>query len=130
MSTFEELLDLNKHLHGPDGCDWDKEQTCKGFAKHVREEAEELFEAIQSGDQQHIKEELGDLIWTLIFYAKLSEKEGFFTLDESLQDIKAKIIRRHPHVFGDVKVNSVQEIRDNWESIKRDEIKKKTSRVE
>ena len=125
-SEFDELLKVSKILHGENGCAWDKEQTTVSFTKHVKEETEELLEAIASKDTAHIREELGDAIWSLIFFAKLAEKENLFTIDEALKEVKEKIIRRHPHVFGDVKVSSVEEIMDNWERIKREEKEKKS----
>jgi len=125
MGAFNELVEIMARLRSKDGCAWDLEQTMESYPKHIREEAEELFEAIDSGDMEHIKEELGDLIWTLVFYAQLAKDENLFTIEDALVDIKDKIIRRHPHIFGDVKANSVQEIKDNWDKIKQEERKKR-----
>lgn len=119
--NFDELVRLMAHLRSPQGCAWDRQQTRKSYAKCIRDEAEELFRALDAEDVENIREEIGDLVWTLVFYSRLAEEEGLFTMDDALKGIREKIVRRHPHVFGDVKVGSVQEILDNWEAIKRKE---------
>lgn len=123
--TFDELVEIMARLRGPNGCPWDHEQTFKDYPQHIREEAEELFAAFDSGDVEHMKEEIGDLIWTLIFFSQIAKDEGLFTIEDSLKDIKEKIIRRHPHIFGDAKVSSAEEVIKTWNKIKEKERKAK-----
>jgi MazG family protein len=124
MNTFDELLKIADTLLGPNGCAWDKKQTFETIKPYILEEAHELLEAIDLMDKEKIEEELGDCFYTLIFLAKLAEANGMFSLQDALQRIKEKLIRRHPHIFGDVKVESTEEIVNNWEEIKKKEGKK------
>ncbi len=124
MDSFQKLLEVAETLLGPEGCPWDKEQTLTSLQPYLLEEVHELIEAIDLKDPQKMKEELGDVLYTAIFVASLGEKEGFFTLDESIQSITEKLIRRHPHIFGDVKVEGSEEVMRNWEEIKRQEGRK------
>jgi MazG family protein len=121
LKEFTGLLEIAQRLMGPDGCPWDREQTFFTLQPYLLEETHELMEAIDELDSQKILEELGDVFYALIFIAKLAELEGRFTLSESLSAISEKLIRRHPHVFGDVQVSSIEEISKNWEEIKKTE---------
>lgn len=121
MEQFDALLRVAEKLLGPQGCPWDLKQTFHSLQPYVLEEAHEVIEAVDLDDDHKIMEELGDLLYTVIFYGKLAEKTGRFTLEHVLIAIKEKLIRRHPHIFGDVKVDSVDEVISNWEKIKAQE---------
>ena len=124
MDAFQKLLDIADQLLGPQGCPWDREQTFFTLQPYLLEETHELIEAIDAQDSVKICEELGDVFYALIFIAKLAEKESLFTLSKTLETISEKLIRRHPHVFGDQKVSSTEEILTNWEAVKQKEGKK------
>lgn len=111
---FRELIDLITRLRQPDGCPWDRKQTPDTFRVYLIEELHELLEAIDLDDRELIKEELGDLIFQVLFLENLYEEQRAFTLSEVLDNITAKMIRRHPHVFGESKIASEKELRRNW----------------
>lgn len=121
MHTFEDLLKLIDILLGPNGCPWDKEQTIFSLEKHLLEETHEVIETIDSKDFEHMKEELGDLLYALLFIAKLSQKEGHFTMEQVIDDLYKKYVNRHPHIFGDQKLKTSDEVVDKWEKIKSTE---------
>ncbi len=116
--AFRELLDIIIRLRSPDGCLWDRMQTKTDGGKYLMEEAYEVLDALENGTPDDIKEELGDLLFQVLFLARISEEEGGFDIVRVLQTVSEKMIRRHPHVFGDKKVKDVDEIRANWEDIK------------
>lgn len=118
MQKFIELLDIVTRLRAPDGCPWDQKQTPQSFKPYVIEEAHELAEAIDLNDPDHIREELGDMLFQVAFLSGLYNEEGHFTMEEVLQTIIDKMIRRHPHVFGDTKVDSEEALRRQWNAIK------------
>jgi MazG family protein len=118
------LLDLIRvmaKLRGPSGCPWDREQTHQSLARHLLEETHETLEAIDQGDPGRLREELGDLLLQVVFHAEMARQEGTFDVDDVAEGMKAKLIRRHPHVFGDVQVDSAAEVLVNWERIKAEE---------
>lgn len=120
----ERLIDLVKVIHrlqAPDGCPWDREQTHQSLARHLLEEAHETLEAIDSGDVERLREELGDLLLQVVFHAEIAGRDGSFDIDDVAETIVAKLIKRHPHVFGDVRVDSAAEVLVNWERIKAEE---------
>jgi len=118
MKEFQSLYDTIKTLRSPNGCSWDQEQTPQSLRGALIEETYECLEAIDENDPAHISEELGDLYLLVTMLAYMHEQEGKFSVADSLQKVNEKLIRRHPHVFGDVKVNGVGEILDNWAKIK------------
>lgn len=120
LTTLQGVID---RLLGPDGCPWDKEQSPESLADYVIEESHELVEAIRSGTVQDVRSELGDVAFLLLFIARLYEKKQAFTLDDALADNAEKMVRRHPHVFGDTHFDSKEEQLRAWESIKRAEKK-------
>jgi XTP/dITP diphosphohydrolase len=124
MNAFDELIDVANRLLGPDGCPWDQEQTLRTLQPYLLEEAHELVDAIDSNDKKKMMEELGDFFYTAIFVSKLAEKDGLFNLEESLNTIREKLIRRHPHIFGDVHVANSEDVMRNWEEIKMKEGRK------
>jgi len=116
---FEKLIDVLNTLLAPDGCEWDREQTHESLIPYLLEETHEVIEAIENRNMDALKEELGDLMLHIIFQAKLSEKEGYFNISDSLKNISSKLIRRHPHVFSDDSDDSYK--KGNWESTKKKE---------
>ena len=125
MSQFESLLEIADILNSEDGCPWDRKQTFQSLRSYLLEETHEVLEAVDNDDADQMIEELGDLLYTIVFYAKIAEREKRFTLSEILETIKAKMIRRHPHVFGEEKAHSMEEVIEKWERIKTLENKEK-----
>jgi len=121
MKEFDKLLETIDSLLAPDGCPWDREQTLLSMRKNVLEEVYELIEAINNEDNPHICEELGDLFLNSIFLSRLAEKEKRFLLKEVLSQINEKLIRRHPHVFGNEKASNSDEVLVHWEAAKHKE---------
>jgi XTP/dITP diphosphohydrolase len=119
LVALERLIEVVAQLRSPDGgCPWDLAQTPETLIPYVIEEAYEVVDAIKNGEQQAIAEELGDLLLQVILQTQIASEQEHFTLQEVAEEITAKLIRRHPHVFGDVKVNSAAEVNDNWEQVK------------
>lgn len=121
MKEFTDLLRVADTLLGPKGCPWDQQQTLSSLAPYLLEEMHELLEALDEKDGHKITEEMGDLIYSIIFIAKVGEKEGLVELREALRLVGDKLRRRHPHVFGDVQAFTAAEVMHNWEVIKRTE---------
>ncbi|MGH2572080.1 MAG: nucleoside triphosphate pyrophosphohydrolase [Actinomycetota bacterium] len=120
----QRLLDLVRVMHrlrGPDGCPWDREQTHESLARHLLEEAHEALEAIDAGDLDRLKDELGDVLLQVVFHAEMGRQSGTFDIDDVAEAIVSKLVRRHPHVFGDVRVDSAAQVLVNWEHIKEEE---------
>jgi len=124
-----DLVAVMARLRGPDGCPWDAEQTHQTLAKHLLDETYELLEAIEAGTDKDIAEELGDLLLQVVFHAEMGADAGTFDVDDVANTLIEKLVRRHPHVFGDVQVSGAREVVENWDVIKRHE-KGRTSAVE
>ncbi|MBD3242644.1 MAG: nucleoside triphosphate pyrophosphohydrolase, partial [Chitinivibrionales bacterium] len=105
----------------PQGCPWDREQTHRSLLNCLLDETYEFFDAVESGDAEHMREELGDLLLQVVLHAQIASEEGRFTLEDVARTIADKIVYRHPHVFGDTKVSSSSEVVRNWEELKRQE---------
>lgn len=120
-SQFNRLVEILLRLLGPNGCPWDKEQTLNSLCSSLLEETCETLEAIHLNDNSHIEEELGDLFFNIVFLCLVGEKEKRFNLESVLQGINEKLIRRHPHIFGDAVINTSDEVREQWEEIKKKE---------
>ncbi|MGB3207812.1 MAG: nucleoside triphosphate pyrophosphohydrolase [Crinalium sp.] len=119
VNALQQLIDVIAKLRSPDGgCPWDLAQTQETLIPYVIEEAYEVVDAIRSGNQDAIAEELGDLLLQVVLQSQVASDEGKFTLTEVAQGITEKLIRRHPHVFGDVEVQNAEEVHQNWEKIK------------
>jgi XTP/dITP diphosphohydrolase len=117
--AFREFAAIVQALRTPGtGCPWDLEQTHQTLRPYLREEADEVLEAIDAADDRALAEELGDLLLQVVLHAQLATDRGAFTVVEVIQGISAKMVRRHPHVFGDARVSSVAEVAHNWEQIK------------
>ena len=121
QKELQELIALIKKLRAPDGCPWDRKQKPQDIGKYVLDEAYEVADALEAKDQQALKEELGDLLFQILFLAEMEAQLNQFSLADIIAGIKEKMIRRHPHVFGDTKVTSVQEVKENWQKIKKKE---------
>ena len=119
LASLQSLIDVVAKLRDPDGgCPWDLAQTPESLTPYIVEEAYEAVHAIRSGDRDAIVSELGDLLLQVVLQSQLASEAGQFTLADVAQSISEKLIRRHPHVFGDVKVSGVEDVRANWEEIK------------
>ncbi|MCB1110843.1 MAG: MazG family protein [Chlamydiia bacterium] len=130
MEEFDELVEIADELHGPNGCPWDKKQTFQSLRPHVLEEVHELLEAIDDDDAKGMVEELGDVLFQIIFFAKLGEKTKRFTLEDIITTVSEKLVRRHPHVFGDIEVESADEVVHHWERVKAEEKKERKHPLE
>ena len=128
--NLEELIAVIAKLRAPDGCQWDREQTHLSLRPNMLEEAYEAVDAIDDNDMVHLKEELGDVLLQVVLHAQIAKEEGAFTIEDVAKGIKDKLIHRHPHVFGDVKVNSTKDILDNWDKLKAEEKKHRKSAMD
>jgi len=127
MNNLQELIDIVKILRSENGCQWDREQTHASLKPNMLEEAYEAVDAIDNDDMKHLKEELGDVLLQVVLHSQIADEEKAFNIDDVACEIKEKLIRRHPHVFGNVEVNSTEEILENWEAIKKQEKTHRTS---
>ena len=125
MTRFEEFENIVAKLRAPDGCPWDREQTHFSLKKPCVEEAAEVICGInileETGNPDNLKEELGDLLLQVVMHARIAEEEGYFTMDDVIQGIVDKMVRRHPHVFGDAVVSDSGEVLTRWDEIKKRE---------
>ncbi|MCL6473140.1 MAG: nucleoside triphosphate pyrophosphohydrolase [Firmicutes bacterium] len=124
--TCEKLIEIMATLRGAQGCPWDKEQTHESLKRYLIEEAYEIIDTIDAGDPEHLKEELGDLLLQIVFHAQIAAEEKNFDMKDVLEGIITKLIRRHPHVFGEVEVTSARDVIKNWEEIKSREKEEKS----
>ena len=123
-ANFNDLIELMQKLRSPDGCPWDREQTYATLAPMLLEEAYEAFEAVEEareGRPNELRDELGDLLFQIVFYAQVAREQGDFSIDDVTSMIHAKMVRRHPHVFGDTTANDTGTVLRNWEAMKQDE---------
>lgn len=118
LATFAGLI---ARLRAPDGCPWDREQTHLSLRPFLLEESYEVLDALDAGDPARLREEMGDLLLQVVLHAQIAAESGDFTLAEVIDAISAKIVRRHPHVFGEVRADTADEVRANWAAIKADE---------
>jgi tetrapyrrole methylase family protein/MazG family protein len=124
--SFEELVRIMSVLRAPDGCPWDREQTHMSLRKHLVEEAYEAVAAIEAGDDSEMRDELGDILLQVVFHAQIAEEEGRFDIDDVADAIVTKLLRRHPHIFGDAVAETPDAVMANWDEIKRHEKPEKT----
>jgi MazG family protein len=123
-ATFSDLVTLMDRLRSPTGCPWDREQTYATLAPMILEEAYEAFEAVEeatTGHPEELRDELGDLLFQIVFYAQVAKERGEFTIDDVTNSIHTKMVKRHPHVFGDVKADDSATVLLNWETMKAEE---------
>ncbi len=119
--NLDKLIETVRILRSPQGCEWDRAQTHKSLRPNMLEEAYEAVDAMDTGDMKHLKEELGDVLLQVLLHAQIANDEGVFNLDDVAKGLNEKLIHRHPHVFGNTKVNSTQDIIDNWDKLKKEE---------
>ncbi|MBN2704223.1 MAG: nucleoside triphosphate pyrophosphohydrolase [Pontiellaceae bacterium] len=119
--SIERLLDIMRKLRGPDGCPWDREQTNESLKSDLVEEAYEVIDAIECGEASALEEELGDLLLQVVFHAQICSESGKFEFSNVADGIADKLVRRHPHVFGEVEVSNAGEVLQNWDAIKKTE---------
>ena len=129
MSTtgerFERAVAIMERLRAPGGCPWDREQTFDSIKPYTLEETYEVLEAIDNRDWDELPGELGDLLLQVLFYSEIAKEQGTFSIDDVLDRLSAKLVDRHPHVFGDVKADTSTEVKRNWEALKVEERKKR-----
>lgn len=118
---FQKLVEVMERLRGKRGCPWDQEQSRESLKPFLLEEAHEVLEAIEEGDIEILKEELGDLLFQVIFHAQIAKERGEFNIEEVLTALTDKMVRRHPHVFGKVRAGTTQEVLARWEALKHQE---------
>ncbi|MEM9488352.1 MAG: MazG family protein, partial [Myxococcota bacterium] len=119
--SLAELVEVMRRLLAPDGCPWDREQTVDSLKPYLIEETYEVIDAIETGSPAEHCEELGDLLLQIVFQAALRQAEGAFAIDDVVAGIAEKLIRRHPHVFGDARADSAGDVVSQWEAIKAEE---------
>ena len=124
-NTFSSLCDTISQLRSRNGCPWDKKQTLQSLRKYLREECEELIEAMNENDPSHLCEEIGDVLFHLILLSEISSESGHFNIEDVIKGINNKMIRRHPHVFADTPMGDEEELKKQWEKIKSLEKEKK-----
>lgn len=123
---LEDLRRIVAILRSPDGCPWDREQTHRSLRANLLEEAAEAAEAIDEGDAEHLCEELGDVLLQVVMHAELAQESGAFTFGDVVDGIAQKLIRRHPHVFGDVRAEDTETALKTWNEVKRAERERKS----
>lgn len=123
--TYEDFLEIIKTLRSENGCPWDREQTHQSLRPCMMEEAAEVLAAIrileQSGDSDNLREELGDVLLQVVMHSQIAKEEGLFTMEDVVNEVATKMVRRHPHVFGDVSADTSSQALENWEEIKKKE---------
>jgi XTP/dITP diphosphohydrolase/tetrapyrrole methylase family protein/MazG family protein len=123
MSAIDELRDTIARLRGPGGCPWDQEQTHQSLARCLVDECSELLDTIDRLDMPHMREELGDVLIQVIFHAQLAQEAGLFGLEDVAREVNEKLVRRHPHVFGEGRLETCEQVLTQWEQIKAGEKK-------
>lgn len=121
MEEFKELVEVIARLRAKNGCQWDREQTHSTLRPNMIEEAYEAVDAIDDNDLKHLQEELGDVLLQVLLHSQIASEEGAFSIEDVSRELKEKLIHRHPHVFGNVKVNSTDDILNNWDKLKAEE---------
>ena len=125
--SFQELIEIVAKLRGDQGCPWDKRQTHESLIPCLMEESDEVKEAICHKDMDNLCEELGDVLLQVVMHAQIASENGSFNIEDVITGVSRKMIRRHPHVFGDLKVEDEQQLLKNWERIKQEERLEKES---
>ncbi len=128
--SFEEVVQLMARLRAPDGCPWDREQTHRSLRTYLLEETYEVLDAIERNDAEALKDELGDLLLQVVFHAQMAREQGRFGIDDVLTGLHEKLTRRHPHVFGEGKADTAQQVVHNWEALKATERNDRSSALD
>ena len=123
MTNLKKLIDIMSSLRGDKGCPWDKEQTRDSLKPFLLEETYEVLEALDEGDSEKIKEELGDLLFQIVFHCQLAREKKEFDISDVIEEISLKMLNRHPHVFGKAKYKNKEELRKRWDEEKRERAK-------
>jgi len=118
---FDRFVKVVQELRSERGCPWDREQSPDSLTRYLREETSEAIEAIKKSDRNHIRDELGDIIYVIVLITRIFDEENSFDINDVVQAVTEKMIRRHPHVFGDEKIETVAELRNRWHEIKNKE---------
>lgn len=121
VKELKELIEVIAKLRAPDGCPWDREQTHKSLRPNMLEEAYEAVDAIDSGDMANLREELGDVLLQVVLHAQIASEEGAFDIEDVAKELKEKLIHRHPHVFGNEKIDTASEVLEAWDKLKNEE---------
>lgn len=121
MYTFNDLVNIIAELRSDHGCPWDREQTYESLKKCLADETQEVFEAVDRHDTENLCEELGDVLLQVMLNSQIAKEEGAFTIDDVIDGLCQKMVRRHPHVFGDAKINTTEEGLALWNEIKAQE---------
>jgi len=127
LSQFATLVDIIARLRAPDGCPWDRKQTHASLRETLLEECYEVLEALDEGDSEKLRDELGDLLMQIVLHTQIATEAGEFELGDVISGINAKLIHRHPHIFGSQKIKDAEEVALNWEVLKREEREADTS---
>lgn len=125
MKSMDDLVEIIKKLRAPDGCPWDRVQTHKSIRGHLVEECAELLEAIDLDSPAKMREEIGDILMHLALHAEIASENGDFTLDDAVRELNAKLIRRHPHVFGSLHAENSDDVLKIWQNVKKEEKKER-----
>lgn len=125
MHTFQKLTEVVAELRSEHGCPWDREQTFESLKPYLLEESGEVLEAIDNQDMENLCEELGDVLYQVMIHSCIAEEKGLFTIDDVVDGVCEKMIRRHPHVFGDAVANTPEESLELWRAVKKQEKAKK-----
>ncbi len=128
MYTYPQLLEIIGELRGEHGCPWDKAQTHESLISCLRDECEEVVEAIEKKDEENLCEELGDVLLQVLLHAQIAKEEGLFTMEDVVNTLAEKMVRRHPHVFGDEEYGSLEQNKKRWEEIKKAEREAKSNK--
>ena len=119
--NLEELISIIAKLRAPDGCPWDREQTHYSLRPNMIEEAYEAVDAIDENDMPHLKEELGDVLLQVVLHSQIAKEEGAFDIEDVARELNEKLIHRHPHVFGNAKIDNSQDVLNAWDKLKAEE---------
>jgi len=130
LSKFDALVEIIARLRAPDGCPWDREQTHQSLRGNLLSECYEVMEVLDEGNPEKLCEELGDLLLQIVLHAQIARDNGEFEIGDVVKSITAKIVRRHPHIFGSTKVKDAEEVMHNWEELKREEREEGASMLE
>lgn len=120
-NNLKELIDVIAKLRAPDGCPWDRAQTHSTLRPNMLEEAYEAVDAIDDNDMTHLREELGDVLLQVLLHSQIASEHGDFTIEDVAKELKDKLIHRHPHVFGDAKIDTPEQVKDAWDKLKAEE---------
>lgn len=118
ITSFKKLIQTVRDLRDENGCPWDKKQTTQSLEKYLKEEFDEILQAIKNNDRSNLCEELGDFLYLIIMLAEINESENHFSMSDIIGNIDQKLIRRHPHVFGDSEITNEIELKEQWQKIK------------